>query len=1458
MSDDIVQDITTELSLFVSTLGSVEKMSGVFGSINSDMEIMGSLLSDVQIKSESLNDSISITNKVMNDMSQSINSLNRSNFSGIINSVDQLNESLNSATSNVDKTGNMSSSVSFDSEINDQIVQLNSNFEMLNDNILSISQSVNPLNDGLGDSNDALNGLNNTDLSDLKSELEKIKENTTDLKSNFLGLGISMKELIIGLATTMPLIDLAQTAREMSHLSARFGYGAESASELTREVVAVQSALGASNDEIINIAKSLAESYIKPNHELMSSMHMLNEVTGASVESLTGLASTLAMSGTVSSSTTSRIIRGFGNLTLATKDMEDLVGEVTNFMEAMRVSAGLTDKSALNISASWGVATQAVVDAGGSAKEAASLMNLFEDPLSNSNALMSMFGAGLNDIEKAMETGDFTSIFMNGRDQTREFIDQVQGLSPIMRKSFLEGRGMTMEMFSGLERMNQSLEESPEKYAKLFNEIKQGELLDSRFKDSQSNMIDGFNRFVKIFTGIYKQGVAPMFDAFSFGLNSVAEAFAPIQKELSTIDFGKSLGPLREFSSQIWEKEVKPALAQMYPAFREIRESISGSFDNLDGTTLGSTLTYIGQELGNIVRTAIDFSKAFVQFLVEPADQLTGVAQDISQTWGGVKVAFAATATVAKTLWEGTKFIISGFNRLNEATGGLMPTIAGLATGLWMVSKIPFVGSIGKMTMYLSNLVLTGMKFGTMKEIMTSGLKSISSSVLNASKSFLSFGVNFASSTSLFSNAKSTMISGISSISEKMKSMISGMNFSGINFSSISEKMKSMISGINFSGMIDKMKSGFVGLTSYLSGIDFSSGIKSNLSSVKNSALEVFGKISLSAKSLGSSLMTSLNPTGLFNSLKSSASSVPGMLQGLTTSSSKLMSGLSTSITSGIGLASTSFASLGSTIMGFGASLIAIPGIGWIIGGVAALTAGLYYLEKEFGVISGTIDYFGQMFGKVWEGISEAFSGMSSTLSEAFAPISSGIDEVMKAFEPLSGLFGETNGILDMMLSLGRGIGNVIAGSFKVAISAIEPFIDVMVGGFKIVASGISVITNSIAGFANVLSGIWNVLTLDFDAAGKSFSSAFESFGSAFESFGSLIKNTIGFAVDAIMMVPKAIVNALGTGLSVATDLIGKIFGYEGLGKSIEQGTDWVLDNVLNPSKWLEVGMNVGSSIVGAIGDAFMFLPNILADGFKAIYEFGAGISDWFLGLFSFEGSGITDGFIKGLKSGFESLIDWVSNIGSTVSNAIGGAFTGLKDSVLGWMKDGINDWVLSPINKVLESISYYINKIPFVEGVDLSIPMLAEGGIVDSPTQAIVGEAGPEAIIPLNSSVLNEIGKGIIVEPKFETVFDSKPKITDSIKKAKVGKIDSSLNDNVFKKADIIKNSTTISDQKIENKNINNVNSAESLELAEIKKLMQMLVQGNMQVVQAINSNGNKTNRSLKAQVDQAMLGSM
>ncbi len=93
----------------------------------------------------------------------------------------------------------------------------------------------------------------------------------------------------------------------------------------------------------------------------------------------------------------------------------------------------------------------------------------------------------------------------------------------------------------------------------------------------------------------------------------------------------------------------------------------------------------------------------------------------------------------------------------------------------------------------------------------------------------------------------------------------------------------------------------------------------------------------------------------------------------------------------------------------------------------------------------------------------------------------------------------------------------------------------------------------------------------------------------------------------------------------------------------------------------------------------------------------------------------------------------------------------GVTEIAIPYIKMLVNVWkgVFNAIatiwNKTLGKISFTVPSwIPKIGGAGFSfpqIPMLAEGGIVNAPTLAIIGEAGPEAVVPLDR--MNEFGMG-------------------------------------------------------------------------------------------------------------------
>lgn len=141
------------------------------------------------------------------------------------------------------------------------------------------------------------------------------------------------------------------------------------------------------------------------------------------------------------------------------------------------------------------------------------------------------------------------------------------------------------------------------------------------------------------------------------------------------------------------------------------------------------------------------------------------------------------------------------------------------------------------------------------------------------------------------------------------------------------------------------------------------------------------------------------------------------------------------------------------------------------------------------------------------------------------------------------------------------------------------------------------------------------------------------------------------------------------------------------------------------------------------------------------------------------------------IKSVVAAGLGWVRDKFQAFTEPIAKAWNGLWDGLttsvkMAWegvknvVKGSIN-WIIEKINVVIESINKVAQKGAKVIGFNApqipTIPLLAEGGIVNRPTLAMVGEAGPEAVIPLNK--LGSFGGGNITitinNPEFKNQDD-------------------------------------------------------------------------------------------------------
>jgi hypothetical protein len=130
----------------------------------------------------------------------------------------------------------------------------------------------------------------------------------------------------------------------------------------------------------------------------------------------------------------------------------------------------------------------------------------------------------------------------------------------------------------------------------------------------------------------------------------------------------------------------------------------------------------------------------------------------------------------------------------------------------------------------------------------------------------------------------------------------------------------------------------------------------------------------------------------------------------------------------------------------------------------------------------------------------------------------------------------------------------------------------------------------------------------------------------------------------------------------------------------------------------------------------------------KAIDGIKAGFLIWW---------GVVKFVFDAVKTGFGEL----ANLGKAIFDGMGGAFKGVINAVLSAMEKGIN-FAIKGLNTILDGIDKAAGPwVNFGSIPEVKLPRLAEGGIVNSATVAMIGESGPEAVIPL--SKLGSMGFG-------------------------------------------------------------------------------------------------------------------
>jgi phage-related protein len=166
------------------------------------------------------------------------------------------------------------------------------------------------------------------------------------------------------------------------------------------------------------------------------------------------------------------------------------------------------------------------------------------------------------------------------------------------------------------------------------------------------------------------------------------------------------------------------------------------------------------------------------------------------------------------------------------------------------------------------------------------------------------------------------------------------------------------------------------------------------------------------------------------------------------------------------------------------------------------------------------------------------------------------------------------------------------------------------------------------------------------------------------------------------------------------------------------------------------------------------------------------------------EGIGMALGVVKGIViSALGVVRNTFSTIFGAIYNVVADVFRRIGDKIKSVFTTIVN-YVIGAVNTLINIINAAIgayNSIPIAPDISRipNIPRMAKGGIVTGPTFALIGEAGPEAVVPLSGPYMPDFlkegsggGSTTIINVNVEAGLVSSPdqvgqQIIEAIKRA-------------------------------------------------------------------------------------------
>lgn len=376
------------------------------------------------------------------------------------------------------------------------------------------------------------------------------------------------------------------------------------------------------------------------------------------------------------------------------------------------------------------------------------------------------------------------------------------------------------------------------------------------------------------------------------------------------------------------------------------------------------------------------------------------------------------------------------------------------------------------------------------------------------------------------------------------------------------------------------------------------------------------------------------------------------------------------------------------------------------IGVVVSALAGFYIIKTLIKLFTG--------LGKSVFGLSADFTGFFNALGKAVEAIAIlwGLSEVIKSITDLITAFNESGMTLGDVAKLLA----IVLGELALAFIGLMGAMTLLKPSWASVAGALVVL----GGLALVLTTVSNLI--------KTFSAS-----------GMKLNEVIGLMSTILLslVVTMGAVALLGPAMTAGLiPFLGVVGGISALLTVMALTLPTILDAI---EKFIVNTAPATISIIDAISNGINIIITAIGTTLPPIIDSIGGLFDSIFGGIVKIIESVTNSIIK-LQ---DSTIRFIEKLGPALNKLVDGIISAVT-KLINFLISGIEymvNLVISGVNKIIDAINsigdnigFTIPRVPEFE-MPRFVPKLARGGIVAKPTQAIIGEAGREAVMPLDNN---------------------------------------------------------------------------------------------------------------------------